>query len=122
MKDLENLNRTKDKFFNIIAHDLRNPFAGIIGIADLLEEKLLTKKEENYSTLLQYAKLIQTSSKSAFTLLENLLLWARSQTGEINISLRNLNLHALISFTIIKKSNFSKTILRLDLFFKFFIY
>jgi PAS domain S-box-containing protein len=112
MKDLENLNRTKDKFFNIIAHDLRNPFAGIIGIADLLEEKLLTKKEENYSTLLQYAKLIQTSSKSAFTLLENLLLWARSQTGEINISLRNLNLHALISFTIpiVSGNAFNKSI------------
>ena len=100
MKDLESLNKTKDKFFNIIAHDLRNPFGGIMGIADLLEEKLLAKKEENYPTLLQYAKLIQTSSRSAFTLLENLLLWARSQTGEININPRNLNLHAMISFTI----------------------
>ena len=38
--NFENLNQTKDKFFNIIAHDLRNPFAGILGISELLETKL----------------------------------------------------------------------------------
>ena len=42
LTELENLNHTKDKFFKIIAHDLRNPFSGIIGISDLLEERSQT--------------------------------------------------------------------------------
>jgi PAS domain S-box-containing protein len=68
MKALEEINKTKDKFFNIIAHDLRNPFGGIIGISNLLETKLKEMDFENSSLLLKYTDLIQTSSKSAFSL------------------------------------------------------
>lgn len=100
MKVLENVNRTKDKFFNIIAHDLRNPFSGIIGIADLLEVKLKGDKSNLPHEYIQYTKMIQTASRSAFTLLENLLLWARSQTGDINFRPRQIAINHLISFTI----------------------
>lgn len=100
MKVLEDTNKTKDKFFSIIAHDLRNPFSGIMGISDLLETKLLETECENSQLLLRYTQLIQSSSKSAFTLLENLLLWARSQTGEIKIIARPIDLNQLISYTI----------------------
>ncbi len=100
MQDLEELNRTKDKFFSIIAHDLRNPFGGIIGISNLLEEKLKEENTINLPQCIRYAEMIQTSSKSAFNLLENLLLWARSQTGEIDIRPTNLAINHLISYTI----------------------
>lgn len=100
MKVLENVNRTKDKFFNIIAHDLRNPFSGIIGIADLLEVKLREDKSNLPHEYIQYTRMIQTASRSAFTLLENLLLWARSQTGDISFRPRQITINHLISVTI----------------------
>lgn len=112
MKALEEINKTKDKFFNIIAHDLRNPFGGIIGISNLLETKLKEMDFENSSLLLKYTDLIQTSSKSAFSLLENLLLWARSQTNDLSVRLIDISLNQLILFTIpiINANAFKKNI------------
>ena len=74
------LNATKDKFFSIIAHDLKGPFNSIIGLSDLLEEQI---QEKNYSGIEEYAKIIHKSSFQAIELLTNLLEWSRSQTGRI---------------------------------------
>ena len=101
LTELENLNHTKDKFFKIIAHDLRNPFSGIIGISDLLEERLKTEDNEHSTELLKHIRMIQTSSKSAFNLLENLMQWARSQTGEISFSPQNISIKTTISTTLL---------------------
>ncbi len=100
MIELEQLNQTKDKFFSIIAHDLRNPFAGIIGLAELLEIKLSGDSHEQALLELKYTQMILEGSKSAFNLLENLLVWARSQKGEIKIRPRNIHFHVLVSHTI----------------------
>jgi len=77
---LRELNATKDKFFSIIAHDLKNPFSAIIGFSELL-----LRDFENFDTEKrgQYLKIIADSSKQALGLLENLLIWSRSQTGRI---------------------------------------
>ena len=74
------LNATKDKFFSIIAHDLRNPFNNILGHTELLVE--------NYDELddfkrKQLAQKLYTSSKNAYNLLENLLEWSRTQQDMI---------------------------------------
>ncbi len=98
--ELENLNYTKDKFFNIIAHDLRNPFAGILGVSEMLEEKLKADNTHNSNECLKMAQLIQTSSRSAFTLLENLMQWARSQTGEINFEPIITSIDSIIEATL----------------------
>jgi signal transduction histidine kinase len=100
MIELEQLNQTKDKFFSIIAHDLRNPFAGIIGLSELLELKLSEDNHEQARLELKYTQMILEGSKSAFSLLENLLVWARSQKGEITISPRNIHFHSIASNTI----------------------
>ena len=112
MKALEEINKTKDKFFNIIAHDLRNPFGGIIGISDMLHTKIMEIENVNTDLILKYTELIQTSSKSAFSLLENLLLWARSQTNDLNVKLIDISLNQLILFTIpiINANAFKKNI------------
>jgi two-component system sensor histidine kinase/response regulator len=72
---------TKDKFFSIIAHDLKNPFNSILGFSELLAEKtemFSIKDIKNYSqNLLQGAR-------QAYKLLENLLKWARVQNGQLN--------------------------------------
>ncbi|MBK6605068.1 MAG: PAS domain S-box protein [Leptospiraceae bacterium] len=112
LKELENLNNTKDKFFNIIAHDLRNPFSGIMGIAELLENQVMSDNSEFAEYLIKYLKMIQTSSKSAYNLLENLMQWAKSQTGEIRINAREIYLKNLVdaSINIISSNAFQKNI------------
>lgn len=79
-KNLLELNKTKDKFFSIISHDLKNPFNQIIGFSELLV-KTIEKQDIEKST--RFANFILESSKSAYKLLENLLEWSRSQTGKI---------------------------------------
>ena len=78
--ELNELNASKDKFFSIIAHDLKNPFNTIIGFSDILIKEIssgdLVKGNE-------YARMIHSSAIQTFRLLENLLEWANSQTGKI---------------------------------------
>ncbi len=79
-KRLQNLNATKDKFFSIIAHDLRNPFTSLIAFSELIYKnagKLNTEKIEGL------ALRMNDSAKQAFSLLENLLNWSKIQTGAL---------------------------------------
>lgn len=108
----EKLNKTKDKFFNIIAHDLRNPFAGIIGLAEMLENKSLHEVSETAKESQRIAKLIHTSSKSAFALLENLMQWAKTQTGDIKFSPRMISIEPIINsvLQVVNANSFKKRI------------
>jgi PAS domain S-box-containing protein len=81
--ELERLNKTKDKFFSIIAHDLRNPFNAIMGFSDLLCHDFSEMDDKQKLGLLE---LINLSSESAYNLLDNLLQWARTQTDKIKFS------------------------------------
>jgi signal transduction histidine kinase len=74
------LNSTKDKFFSIIAHDLKNPFNTILGFSELLSTKYHKLSEEKK---LKYSEVIYDSSRNIYSLLENLLQWARTQTDKI---------------------------------------
>ena len=87
------LNATKDKFFSIIAHDLKNPFSVIMGFADLMTEGIDRNSREDK---LKYLDAIKVSSTKAFSLLENLLQWARSQTSSIQVSATVFDLHTLV--------------------------
>ncbi|OGV06545.1 MAG: hypothetical protein A2499_00410 [Stygiobacter sp. RIFOXYC12_FULL_38_8] len=78
--ELKISNATKDKFFSIIAHDLRSPFQGILGVVELLTNEIdsLSKSEiANFSHKLRY------SLTKQYELLSDLLEWARLQTGNI---------------------------------------
>lgn len=77
---LEELNKTKDKFFSIIAHDLRSPFNTIFGFSELLQQKKDNLEPEKRNTFIDA---IFTSSKRIYSLLENLLQWSRMQTERI---------------------------------------
>jgi signal transduction histidine kinase len=107
------LNATKDKFFKIIAHDLRNPFLGINGIAGLMEAELIKSNNQNSTQLLEFTQMIRTSSKQSFDLLENLLQWAVSQTGDISVSPTNISVQELLSNSIseVRVNAFKKSII-----------
>lgn len=92
--ELERLNKTKDKFFSIIAHDLRAPFNALVGLSSILEssyDMLSDTERKNYINDLNEA------SKSAYGLLENLLTWSRVQSNSIVIRKENINISELIS-------------------------
>ena len=80
---LKELIATKDKLFSIIAHDLRSPFNSIIGFSELLLEdsnNILLEDSE------QYIKIINSAAKNTLILLDNLLNWAKSQTGQLSFN------------------------------------
>jgi signal transduction histidine kinase/tetratricopeptide (TPR) repeat protein len=88
--NLKELNATKDKFFSIIAHDLKNPFQSLLGFSETLSNQIdkLEKKD-----IVEYSRLINESSQNLFNLLSNLLQWAKSQLGNIKVSPSELNLY-----------------------------
>ncbi len=94
---LREINAQKDKFFSIIAHDLKSPFNAILGFSELLLEQI---NEKNYAGIDEYAKIIEQSSQRAFDLLINLLEWARAQTGKLVFTPEIFNLKDLIDENI----------------------
>ena len=79
-KELEQLNEMKDKFFSIIAHDLRGPFNGMIELTRLMADESTGLSKEDLQDL---SGKLSTSAKSTFSLLENLLNWAKMNQGMI---------------------------------------
>ena len=79
--ELKISNATKDKFFSIIAHDLKSPFQGILGVAELLTNEIdsLSKSE-----ILDFSQKLKYSLTKQYELLSDLLDWARLQTGNLD--------------------------------------
>lgn len=92
-QEMRELNATKDKFFSIIAHDLKNPFNDLIGFTQLLAKNV---RRYDVQKIEQFTQIIQESSKLAYNLLENLLDWSRAQTGTLRFNPEELNLATLI--------------------------
>lgn len=78
--ELQELNATKDKFFSIVAHDLKNPFNTLIGFSELLLSNYANMPSDKIQRFHDY---IHKASQQGFNLLENLLEWSRSQTGRL---------------------------------------
>ncbi|TGL33427.1 PAS domain-containing sensor histidine kinase [Leptospira perdikensis] len=99
--ELQLLNHTKDRFFSIIAHDLKGPIGGMNTFAGMILEDLdtrpLKRTKNDLSILFQ-------SSGEVFVLLENLLTWARSQTGEISFFPEDISLYRSIESSIASAS------------------
>jgi len=98
------LNATKDKFFSIIAHDLKNPFTCLLGSTELLNEKIYQMDNEKIREL---AQVLNDSAKSGYAILQNLLDWSRSQTGLIKFNPENIDLKYLVNENISELRLFS---------------
>ena len=95
-KALEEALKTKDKFFSIIAHDLRNPFGSLRTLSEYLQNHEDLTKEE----IKEFAEIIHTSACQGYDLLENLLEWSRSQRGNIKWDPQEFDLSDLIKSNI----------------------
>lgn len=90
---LTELNATKDKFFSIIAHDLKAPFNSIVGYSELLLEQI---EGEDYKKAGGIANIILQSSNRAMDLLMKIMEWAQSQSGEMNFNPQKFDIIPLI--------------------------
>jgi signal transduction histidine kinase len=75
---LQKVNAEKDKFFSIIAHDLKGPFQGFIGLTEMMSEGILEMPKEDIEDI---AKTLLFTAKNLYELLENLLNWALIKRG-----------------------------------------
>jgi len=91
--ELQKLNATKDRFFSIIAHDLRGPLGTVINSTGLIVENYELFDDEDRRKMLTE---IHKSSLTTYNLLENLLNWSRSQRGELKFNPENIDLNLVV--------------------------
>lgn len=102
--ELELANQTKDKFFSIIAHDLKNPFAGLLSSCEVLKRCI---ENEDLPKIKKFAESIYRTSQYAYTLLENLLEWASLQLGNIEAQKETFDIVFLIEDALLCLHNFA---------------
>jgi len=108
-QELKEANQSKDKFFSIIAHDLKSPFQGLLGYSQILSTEYDTLSEEEKKLFISS---IDELSNSAYKLLENLLEWSRLQTGKMAFNPEQLNLliELFPTLTLVKQTAWNKEI------------
>lgn len=104
-EQLKEINATKDKLFSIISHDLKGPLSSIIGFSELIEHNYNNYSEEKIK---RFNNLIYKSSKSISDILENLLIWSRSQRNKLMFEPEKLNLFFLVEKTIDLEQGFAE--------------
>ena len=92
--ELTLLNASKDKFFSIVAHDLRSPFSGFLGLTQLLLEDYNRLKADD---MLQIASSMNKAAIKLYSFLENLLQWSKSQMGHISLNTTKLELNDIFN-------------------------
>jgi PAS domain S-box-containing protein len=100
-EELKTLNSTKDKFFSIIAHDLRGPFQSLLSYSEMLAMEMDTLSQEE---IIQFSKGLYEILTNLYSLLENLLHWSMMQRDMIEYNPVSLNLHDVVN-KIVGNSN-----------------
>ncbi|MEI8048676.1 MAG: PAS domain S-box protein [Bacteroidota bacterium] len=102
---LRKMSSEKDKFFSIVAHDLRSPFNGFLGLTQIMAEDLpsLTMTE-----IQKIAQSMRTSANNLFRLLENLLYWTQIEQGVIPFSPGVLDLQAVMNESMVVVKELAK--------------
>lgn len=90
---LSELNETKDKFFSILAHDLRSPFSALLSLSNLAVSDFETFDSETMKSILND---INNSAKNFFNLLENLLTWTRITSDRMDFDPVEFDLNEII--------------------------
>jgi len=93
-RELQELNAAKDKFFTIIAHDLRGPFNGFLGLTQIMAEEISTLTTDEIQKI---ALDLNSSASKLFQLLKNLLNWSRMQQGLVQFIPEKFDLQTIIN-------------------------
>lgn len=88
-QELKESDAAKDKFFSIIAHDLKSPFSGLLGLSEVISDPA---EELTLQDMRKYGARLHTLLRNQYHLLQNLLEWSRLQRGAVNFKPERLNL------------------------------
>lgn len=102
---LKEINQSKDRFFSIVAHDLKNPFNGIMGLSGYLMHDYDMVDDNERKEIISD---INIASKNAFNLLQNLLEWTRAQTGTISNNPVMIDPRQIVALSLETVSNLAK--------------
>lgn len=104
-EELKRLNIAKDKFFSIIAHDLRNPFHSLLGFSEILASEIETLTNEE---IVAFSKGLNDDLRNIYGLLDNLLQWSMMQRNMLDYNPVKLDLHKLINKMIAVSSKMAE--------------
>lgn len=96
--ELRASNAQKDKFFSLLAHDLRSPIGNFLQISELLK---LNYEELSKDQINSFFDNLYTLADNTFKLLDNLLMWSRSQLGRLEIKNENINLFKIVEDVVV---------------------
>lgn len=96
-RELDYINKAKDKFFSVIAHDLKSPFNLILGYSDLIKSEYNKMDDNDRKEVIQH---IDESAKRAYNLLENLLTWSKLQSNRLVLNFEVINIKETIESSI----------------------
>ena len=88
-EELKAINAAKDRFFSLISHDLRGPFQNLLGLSELILEELDTLSK---GEIQEYMQSLHRTVRAQYSLLENMLSWARLQTRKVIVQPETLQL------------------------------
>lgn len=108
-KELEEINKSKDRFYSMISHDLKSPFQGLLGFASFILNEIDSLSQDEIK---EFVSNIETSAKNLFNLIENTLNWTRFEMGRIQFNPEMIDLYSLQEevFSLLKGFAFKKNI------------
>ena len=92
-QELSKLNSEKDKFFSIIAHDLRSPFQGFLSLTEMMADK---GEEFSHDDFVEFSKNLNKAAQNLYRLLENLLAWSQVKNGTIDFIQKDFDLSTIV--------------------------
>lgn len=95
--ELKELNKSKDDFFSIIAHDLKSPFQGLLGFTGLLKDEYPSLSEDEK---IDFIDRIHSTTRNIFQFIEQLLEWSRLQTGRVEYRKEKVDIQKVINTII----------------------
>ena len=113
-QELNRLNNDKDNFIRILAHDLKSPFNALLGITDMLSENI---RKYDINKIEHFVNILNNSVHTTYNLLEDILMWAKSQSGKFPYEPQNLSFTSICFETLeILKPNASAKNISINLF------
>jgi PAS domain S-box-containing protein len=96
--ELKELNKSKDDFFSIIAHDLKSPFQGLLGFTGLLKDEFPNLSEEEK---IDFIERIHSTTRNIFQFIEQLLEWSRLQAGRVEYRKEKIDVQKIVNTTFL---------------------
>ena len=93
-EELKKLNEDKDRFISILAHDLKSPLSSMLGLVEIMLDNF---QKYDLNEIEEYLKMLNESAESTFYLLEEILVWVKTNSGKLPFEPSNINLESIFN-------------------------